>query len=150
MDRNIEKITRDLVSEIESSIDRKFNLLEENIDNKLTSLKEDFSKYEDNYRPTHKNKIDINSYIKARLGESYDTEEVKKVQDRVLLMLECDKWQDVPYKELTSQLGMAIIDDSIMSVVKFRKVKQVSLFDSPEKKELEDNFEEEQEYTALA
>lgn len=131
MENNMENIARDLADEIEVRIDRKLKMFNKNIENELTSLKEDFSKYEDNYRPTHKNKIDINSYIKTKLGDSFDTEEVKKVQDRVLLMLGADKWQDVPYKELTSQLGMAVIDDSIMSVVKFRKTNQVSLFHSP-------------------
>lgn len=138
MNENMENIVKSLADEIEDRISKKMQDLEQNIENELTFLREDFSRYEDNYRPTHKNKIDINSYIKTRLGDSFDTEEVKKVQDRALLMLGAERWQDVPYKELTSQVGMAVIDDSIMSVVRFRKASQVNLFHSPEIKLIEE------------
>src|SRR5690554_4996583 len=68
-------------------------VLEERV---LSSIDERLSKYEENYRPTHANKISINSYIKNGLGDSMEGGEVGLVKQRVLLMLDAEAWQDVP------------------------------------------------------
>lgn len=90
------------------------------IDNRL-------KKYEENYRPTHANKIDINNYIKSGLGEDRGPSEVDLVKQRVLLMLDAEAWQDIPYKKLIE--NMRLIDESIRAVKSFRTKSQLSLFE---------------------
>lgn len=101
------------------------NNLEEKI---FTNIDERLSKYEDNYRPTHANKININGYIKRGLGEFVESEEVDLVKDRVLLVLNAEAWQDVPYEKLTN--SMHLIDESIRAVKSFRNKKQLDLFEN--------------------
>lgn len=84
--------------------------------------------YEENFRPTHANKLNINNYIKCGLGVEREPEEVDLVKQRVLLMLDADSWQDVPYKKLIGH--MRLIDESIKAVKNFRTKKQLDLFDS--------------------
>lgn len=91
------------------------------------SIDERFEKYEENYRPTHANKIDINTYIKSGLGEDRESEEVNLVKQRVLLMLDGDAWQDIPYKKLIE--NMRLIDESIRAVKSFRVKSQISMFE---------------------
>lgn len=83
--------------------------------------------YEQNYRPTHANKMDLNRYIKNMLGEDREADEVEKVKERVLLMLGGDSWQDIPLKKLIS--NMNLIDESIKSIMSFRTKKQLSIFE---------------------
>lgn len=99
-------------------------------DKLFKSIDERFEKYEENYRPTHKNKMDLCNYIKNGLGEDREDEEVDLVKQRVLLMLNGEAWQDIPYKTLIS--NMRLIDESIRTVKSFRTKKQVSLFDEIE------------------
>lgn len=99
-------------------------VLEEKV---LSSIDERLSKYEENYRPTHANKLAINNYIKKGLGDFMEDEEVKLVKDRVLLALNAEAWQDIPYEKLTKNLHL--IDESIRAVKSFRTKKQVSIFD---------------------
>lgn len=84
--------------------------------------------YEENFRPTHANKLNINNYIKCGLGAEREQGEVDLVKQRVLLMLDADSWQDVPYKKLIGH--MRLIDESIKAVKNFRTKKQLDLFDS--------------------
>lgn len=79
-----------------------------------------FEKYENNYRPTHKNKLDLDKYIKARLGIHRSKDEVKAVKDRVLLILGVSTWQDLPYKELIE--NMNLIEESIKVIIGFRNI----------------------------
>lgn len=98
------------------------------LENKLfTSIDERLSKYEENYRPTHANKISINNYIKDGLGDSREDNEVDLVKQRVLLMLDVEAWQDIPYEKLIQ--NMHIIDESIRAVKSFRTKSQLSLFE---------------------
>jgi len=96
-------------------------------DKLFKSIDERFEKYEENYRPTHANKIDINSYIKNGLGEDRGSEEVSLVKQRVLLMLDAEAWQDIPYKKLIE--NMRLIDESIRAVKSFRSKSQLSMFE---------------------
>lgn len=84
--------------------------------------------YEENYRPTHANKMNINRYIKSGLGAEQEPGESDLVKQRVLLMLDAENWQDVPYKKLIS--NMRLIDESIRSVKGFREKRQLNLFES--------------------
>ncbi|OLS02913.1 phage regulatory protein Rha [Tissierella creatinophila DSM 6911] len=90
------------------------------IDNRL-------SKYEENYRPTHANKISINSYIKEALGELQEIGEVNLVKQRVLLLLNAEAWQDIPYEKLIK--NMHLIDESIKAVKNFRTKRQLSFIE---------------------
>ena len=84
--------------------------------------------YEENYRPTHANKMNINRYIKSGLGNEQEPEEADLVKQRVLLMLDAENWQDVPYKKLIN--NMRLIDESIQAVKGFRTKRQLDLFES--------------------
>lgn len=101
------------------------NVLEDKL---VTRIDERLSKYEENYRPTHANKISLNNYIKSGLGDFRDAEEVKLVKQRVLLMLDAQAWQDIPYEKLIK--NMHLIDESIRAVKSFRTKEQLSLFDN--------------------
>lgn len=94
----------------------------------LTEIDERLSKYEENYRPTHANKISINNYIKKGLGDLREAGEVDLVKDRVLLVLNAEAWQDVPYEKLVN--NMHLIDESIRAVKSFRSKSQLSLFEN--------------------
>jgi len=93
----------------------------------LTEIDERLTKYEENYRPTHANKISLNNYIKSGLGDFQEDGEVGLVKQRVLLMLDSESWQDVPYDKLIK--NMHLIDESIRAVKSFRTKKQLSLFE---------------------
>ncbi|TCU75835.1 Rha family phage regulatory protein [Tissierella praeacuta] len=103
------------------------NIMETLEDKLFTSIDQRLSVYEENYRPTHANKIDINNYIKNSLGDDREIGEVDLVKQRVLLMLDANAWQDVPYKKLTN--NMRLIDESIRAVKSFRSKSQLSLFE---------------------
>ena len=100
------------------------NVLEDKL---LIQIDERLSKYEENYRPTHANKIRINNYIKRGLGDFREDVEVELVKDRVLLALDAEAWQDVPYEKLIR--NMHLIDESIRAVKSFRSKSQLSLFE---------------------
>lgn len=101
------------------------NVLEEKI---FTNIDERLSRYEENYRPTHANKINLNSYIKRGLGDFVESEEVNLVKDRVLLVLNAEAWQDIPYEKLRK--SMHVVDESIRAVKSFRSKSQLSLFEN--------------------
>lgn len=100
------------------------NNLEEKI---FTNIDERLSKYEENYRPTHANKINLNNYIKDGLGEFMESEEVDLVKNRILLVLDAKAWQDIPYEKLAN--SMHIVDESIRAVKSFRSKTQLSIFE---------------------
>ena len=90
-------------------------------------IDERLKKYEENYRPTHANKIDLNRYIKKALGEFAEDEEVDLVKERVLYLLNAKQWQDIPYEKFKQ--SMHLIDESIRAVKSFRSKVQISLFE---------------------
>lgn len=87
----------------------------------------------DFYRPTHKQKLDICKYIKGRLGIATINDEYKLVQQRILIKLNANKWQDLNFKIL--QDNMELIDKCIDVVKADRKEtkKQLSMFDKEDK-----------------
>lgn len=105
------------------------NSVVKSIEEKLFhKIDERLEAYEENYRPTHANKLNLNNYIKNGLGMDREPEEADLVKQRVLLMLDAESWQDVPYKELIS--NMRLIDESIQAVKSFRTKKQLDLFEN--------------------
>lgn len=121
----MEKALRDVYHISETALVNNFmNSVEDKL---FKSIDERFEKYEENYRPTHKNKMDINNYIKNGLGEDREDEEADLVKQRVLMILNGEAWQDIPYEKLIG--NMRLIDESIRTVKSFRTKKQVSLFD---------------------
>ena len=100
------------------------NVLEDKL---LVEIDERLSKYEENYRPTHANKISINNYIKRGLGDFREDGETDLVKQRVLLVLNAEAWQDIPYEKLIK--NMHLIDESIRAVKSFRSKRQLSLFE---------------------
>lgn len=126
---------RNYFIELEKKVNEIYHISETALTNSVVKeLKEDlfheiderFEMYEENYRPTHANKIRINKYIKERLGFEQEENEAELVKQRVLLMLNAEHWQDVPYKKLIS--NMHIIDQSIETVKSSRVKKQMELF----------------------
>lgn len=104
------------------------NIMDALEDKLFTTIDKRLSVYEENYRPTHANKIDLNNYIKSSLGEDREHVEVDLVKQRVLLMLDAEAWQDVPYKKFID--NMRLIDESIRAVKSFRVKSQISMFES--------------------
>lgn len=106
------------------------------VNNVMNSLENKFfpeidrrlKQYEENYRPTHANKIDINNYIKRGLGELREDGEVELVKDRVLLILDGQQWQDIPYERIKDNFH--IVDESIRAVKSFRTKSQLSMFEN--------------------
>lgn len=104
------------------------NNIMEGLEEKIFStIDKRLSVYEENYRPTHANKIDLNNYIKNSLGDDREVGEVNLVKQRVLLVLDGEAWQDIPYKKLMD--NMRLIDESIRAVKSFRTKSQLSLFE---------------------
>lgn len=121
----MEKAIQDVYHISETAIvNNIMNNLEEKI---FTNIDERLSKYEDNYRPTHANKINLNSYIKRGLGEFVESKEVDLVKDRILLVLDAEAWQDIPYEKLVN--SMHLVDESIRAVKSFRNKQQLSIFE---------------------
>lgn len=104
------------------------NVMKEIEEKLVYTLDKRLEQYEENYRPTHANKISINQYIKSGLGVDQEPEEANLVKQRVLLMLDAESWQDVPYKKLIN--NMRLIDESIQAVKSFRTKRQLDLFES--------------------
>src|SRR5699024_5171105 len=103
------------------------NVMEELEDKIFTNIDKRLEKYEENYRPTHANKIKINNYIKDRLRDLREDDEVDLVKDRVLLLLNGQAWQDIPYEKLINNFHL--IDKSIEIIKESRNKKQVSMFE---------------------
>lgn len=122
----VEKKAKELYHVSETALTN--NVMKE-IESKLIDTIDDrLEIYEENFRPTHANKIKINSYIKDSLGVDIQPNESNLVKQRVLLMLDAESWQDVPYKKLIN--NMRLIDESIKAVKSFRERQQLDLFDS--------------------
>lgn len=89
------------INNIENSISKKIN---KEIDN----LKIEYSSY---IRPLAKDKVRLSKYIKDRLGITKANKDFYLVKERTLLLLDAEKWEDVPIKKLKE--AFSIIDESI-------------------------------------
>lgn len=78
------------------------------------------------YRPASREKTNIASYIKKRLGIDKANEEYELVKQRVLIKLGAEKWEDVPVETLVNSLD--VIDESIKVIKSDRVENQINFF----------------------
>ncbi|URZ05919.1 Rha family transcriptional regulator [Clostridium felsineum] len=121
MESNIPNSSSSMITVVESQLTSLVNNL---VSEKLNEIEEKCSQY---YRPVSKEKQNIVSYIKRRLGINKANEEYELVKERVLIKLGGTKWEDIPVETLVDSLN--IIDESIRIIKADRKFNQVSLWD---------------------
>lgn len=78
------------------------------------------------YRPASKEKTNITSYIKKRLGIDKANEEYELVKQRVLIKLGAEKWEDIPVETLVNSLD--VVDESIKVIKSERVENQFNFF----------------------
>lgn len=101
--------------------------IEKIITNKVTEQINRLGNTYSNYvRPLSVDKYRISKYIKDRLEIQKANEEYELVKERVLIMLDADKWEDVPVEVLSK--SMNLIDESINIIKSERKDNQISFF----------------------
>ncbi|ENY8941356.1 Rha family transcriptional regulator [Clostridioides difficile] len=101
--------------------------IEKIITNKVTEQINRLGNTYSNYvRPLSVDKYRISKYIKDRLEIQKANEEYELVKERVLIMLDADKWEDVPVEVLSK--SMDLIDESINIIKSERKDNQISFF----------------------
>lgn len=98
--------------------------LSETAANEMEKVEEKCSEF---YRPTHFTKYNISKYIKQRLGITKANEEYELVKQRIFIILQASKWEDIPMEVLSN--SMHIVDESIDVIKKDRPYSQVSMFD---------------------
>lgn len=91
---------------------------------KIDEIEDRCSKY---FRPVSKEKQNIVSYIKKRMGIDKADDDYELVKQRVLIKLGGQLWEDIPVETLVNSLN--IIDESIRIIKADRKNNQVSLWD---------------------
>lgn len=84
------------------------------------------NKYADYIRPLAVDKARITKYIKQRLGIKKADEDFYLVKERVLILLDAEKWEDVPINKLKD--AFKLIDESIDVMIKGRNLRQVNWF----------------------
>ena len=112
---NNDKAIKQLLISMESRMD-------EIVQKKIEALEAKNSEY---YRPTHKHKLSLTNYIKKRMDPCTD-EEIQLVKERVMLVLNADKWEDVPKDKLLGSINL--IDESIR-VIKADRSNQITFWD---------------------
>ncbi|BDE80490.1 DNA-binding protein [Clostridioides difficile] len=101
--------------------------IEKIITNKVTEQINRLSNTYSNYvRPLSVDKYRISRYIKDRLEIQKANEEYELVKERILIMLDAEKWEDVPVEVLSK--SMDLIDESIKIIKSERKDNQISFF----------------------
>ncbi|NJI82572.1 Rha family transcriptional regulator [Clostridioides difficile] len=101
--------------------------IEKIITNKVTEQINRLGNTYSNYvRPLSVDKYRISKYIKDRLEIQKANEEYELVKERVLIMLDADKWEDIPVEVLSK--SMDLIDESINIIKSERKDNQISFF----------------------
>lgn len=104
------------VNDVNSIISKKVNEAIIDIDNK----------YSNYIRPLAVDKVRIAKYIKQRLGIKKADEDFYLVKERVLILLDAEKWEDVPAYKLKD--AFKLIDESIDVMIKGRSLKQINWF----------------------
>lgn len=100
-------------------------LIDDIVSQKMDAIEDKCSQY---FRPVSKEKQNIISYIKKRLGIDKADEDYELVKQRVLIKLNAEKWEDVPIETLVNSLN--IIDESIRVIKADRVNNQISFFES--------------------
>lgn len=99
------------------------NIISNKIDKAITSIDD---KYADYIRPLAADKVRITKYIKQRLGIKKADEDFYLVKERVLILLDAEKWEDVPINRLKD--AFKLIDESIDVMIKGRNLRQINWF----------------------
>lgn len=84
----------------------------------------------DYYRPAAVEKYNVAKYIKKSLGIQRADEEFELVKQRILILLQAQKWEDIPIEVLRAPETLNLIDQSIDIVRKRRQTAQISIFDN--------------------
>lgn len=84
----------------------------------------------DYYRPAAVEKYNVAKYIKKSLGIQRADEEFELVKQRILILLQAQKWEDIPIEVLRAPETLNLIDQSIDIVRKRRQTSQISIFDN--------------------
>ncbi|MGX4600234.1 Rha family transcriptional regulator [Faecalimicrobium sp. JNUCC 81] len=93
------------------------------VDNEIDRISNQYSNY---IRPLAIDKARIGKYIKQRLGIKKANEDFYLVKERVLILLDADKWEDVPVNKLKNAFNL--VDESIDALVRTREIKQTRWF----------------------
>ncbi|MEG1256861.1 BRO family protein [Clostridium sp.] len=114
------------ISELKGQ-EKMFRLLEGKVESIVNdAVREMEEKCSQFYRPASKEKSNISTYIKSRLGISKANEEYELVKQRVLIKLNAEKWEDIPVETLVNSLN--IVDESIKVIKSDRRENQISFF----------------------
>jgi len=109
--------------------EKMFRVLEGKVESLVSeAVREMEEKCSQFYRPASKEKSNISTYIKNRLGIAKANEEYELIKQRVLIKLGAEKWEDVPVETLVSSLD--IIDESIRVIKADRTENQISFFEA--------------------
>lgn len=81
-----------------------------------------------NFRPSAYTKFNVVKYIKNRLGIEKANLDYEMVKERVFIILNARKWEDIPYETLKN--SMSIIDESIEVIKKSNNINQMSFFEN--------------------
>ena len=99
------------------------NIISNKIDRAIAMID---NKYADYIRPLAVDKARITKYIKQRLGIKKADEDFYLVKERVLILLDAEKWEDVPVNRLKD--AFKLIDESIDVMIKGRNLRQINWF----------------------
>lgn len=129
MNLEVKKMLENIKTEMKSDLQQMVNETISNsllkaATNEIEKVEEKCSEF---YRPTHFTKYNISKYIKQRLGITKANEEYELVKQRIFIILQASKWEDISNDVLSN--SMHIIDESIDVIKKDRPYSQVSMFD---------------------
>lgn len=99
------------------------NIISNKIDRAIAMID---NKYADYIRPLAVDKARITKYIKQRLGIKKADEDFYLVKERVLILLDAEKWEYVPVNRLKD--AFKLIDESIDVMIKGRNLRQINWF----------------------
>ena len=99
------------------------NIISNKIDRAIAMID---NKYADYIRPLAVDKARITKYIKQRVGIKKADEDFYLVKERVLILLDAEKWEDVPVNRLKD--AFKLIDESIDVMIKGRNLRQINWF----------------------
>lgn len=99
------------------------NIISNKLDKAIATIDNKYANY---VRPLAVDKVRIARYIKQRLGIKRADEDFYLVKERVLILLDAEKWEDVPVNKLKD--AFRLIDESIDVMIKGRNLRQVNWF----------------------
>jgi hypothetical protein len=93
-----------LMKELIEDVSKQDNKLSERANNLIDKIDSSLSDLSEYYKPTHKNKLDLNKYIRNCLGVNYTRDNSDRVKEITLTLIGNYKiWEEVPIEILNSQ-----------------------------------------------